>query len=182
MADLAYSNQPPAVTLAGPNWGAIWSGMFAFIGIWAVFGLLGEAIFASAATPNTGHAGLDWGMGIWTIVLTIIAMYVGGRVTSGLSGATSRRAAMLQGQTMFGLAVVAATIILVLGGASLNGGAAASAPANSPWALTMLSGLGWIGFFSLFFGWLACLGGATHAVNPVARVVSRDKVRDIRAA
>ncbi len=59
------------------DWSAIWGGVFSFIAIWSVFGLLGTAIFASAANLNAirplDEMGL--GIGIWVIVLTIIAMY-----------------------------------------------------------------------------------------------------------
>jgi hypothetical protein len=186
MADIAYRNEPPAATLAGPNWGAIWAGLFAFVGIWAVFGTLGEAIFASAAnanSPNPIGNGIGWGMGIWSVVLTAIAMYVGGRVTSGLSRSETRRAAVLQGQTMFGLAVVAATIIVVLGGSAMSGGTGVNTSTTSTYGLTMLSGLGWAGFVSLFVGWIAALAGAASAAKaPSIGNQTLDNVRDIRAA
>jgi Trk-type K+ transport system membrane component len=170
----------------GPNWGAIWAGLFTFVGIWAVFGMLGEAIFASAAnanSPNPVGNGIGWGMGIWAIVLTAIAMYVGGRVTSGLSRSETRHSALLQGQTMFGLAVVAATIIIVLGGSAISGGNGANTSATSAYGLSLLSGLGWVGFISLFVGWLAALGGAATGVPTSAtRNTIPENVRDIRAA
>lgn len=48
----AYRNDLPARLTSGTAWGAIWAGMFSFIAIWSVFGILGEAIFASSANPN----------------------------------------------------------------------------------------------------------------------------------
>jgi hypothetical protein len=117
------------------------------------------------------------------VVLTAIAMYVGGRVTSGLSRSETRRAAVLQGQTMFGLAVVAATIIIVLGGSAMSGGTGVNTTATSAYGLAVLSGLGWAGFVSLLVGWLAALGGAASGVS--ATTLSSQvptNVRDIRAA
>jgi hypothetical protein len=186
MADMAFRPTPPATTLAGPNWGAIWAGMFSFVAIWAVFGLLGEAIFASAANANSAQpvgGGIDWGFAIWSIILTIIAMYVGGRVTGALSGVATHRAAVLQGQVMFGLSVIGAMIIIVLAGTALSGGTGVNANTTSAWSLSIFSGLGWTGFLSLLFGWLAAMGGAAHGL-PTARatVRDRDNVRDIRAA
>lgn len=181
MADLAYRSELNR-TISGPNWGAIWAGMFAFLAIWSVFGLLGEAIFASAATPN-GNAvgnGIGWGMSIWAVILTGIAMYVAGRVTSHFSGAQTRSDAMLAGQTMFGLSAAAVAILVVFTGAALSGGAGASA--SEPYAVHTLTTLGWAGFAALFLGWLCAIGGATHGVRSVTIERNVDNVRDIRAA
>lgn len=152
------------------DWGAIWAGMFSFIAIWSVFGSLGLAIFASTATPTANHpvTGMAWGMGIWAIVLTIIAMYVGGRVTGHLAGLTRRQDGMLHGQIMFGLSCVAALILAVLAGNSLTGGTGAAATAQS---YAVVSGMGWAGFIALLLGWFAALGGATTGVRKQAEVV-----------
>ena len=76
MAAAAFENQNAAMVRSRVDWGAIWAGVFAFIRIWSVFGLLGAAIFASAANPQAAQpvTGMGWGMGIWAIVLTIIAI------------------------------------------------------------------------------------------------------------
>src|SRR5689334_10503495 len=109
MADLAYRNEPVLSTQARTDWGAIWAGVFTFVAIWSVFGMLGEAIFASAANPNAAQpvTGMNVGMGIWAIILTIIAMYIGGKVTGRLANVAEKGSAMMYGMTMFGLAVVA---------------------------------------------------------------------------
>lgn len=151
------------------DWGAIWAGMFSFIAIWSVFGSLGLAIFASAATPSANHpvTGMGWGMGIWAIVLTIIAMYVGGRVTGHLAGLTRRQDGMLHGQIMFGLSCVAALILAVIAGNSLTGGTGAGATVQS---YAVVSGMGWAGFVALLMGWFAALGGATSGVRKQVEV------------
>lgn len=81
MVDLRYGST--VVNGRRTDWGAIWAGVFTFIAIWSVFGLLGMAIFASAANPNAQNpvTGMSAGMGIWAVVLTFIAMYVGGLET-----------------------------------------------------------------------------------------------------
>ena len=152
------------------DWGAIWAGMFSFIAIWSVFGSLGLAIFASTATPSANHpvTGMAWGMGIWAIVLTIIAMYVGGRVTGELAGLTRRQDGILHGQIMFGLSCVAALILAVLAGNSLTGGTGAGVTAQS---YAVVSGMGWAGFIALLLGWFAALGGAASGVRHRARVL-----------
>jgi hypothetical protein len=187
MADIGYRNDIALIKHRKPNWSAIWAGTFSFIAIWSIFGLLGEAIFASAANPRSGNAvgaGIGWGIGIWSIILTMIAMYVAGRVTMHFSPAATRGDAMLSAQTMFGLSIVSAMVMTVLGGAALAGGTAANT--SSSHLATMLAGLGWAGFFSLLLGWLCAMWGAISEVQPsvAAHTTERtsEKVHDIRAA
>ena len=153
------------------DWGAIWAGMFSFIAIWSVFGSLGLAIFAGTTTSAVNHpvTGMAWGLGIWAIVLTIIAMYVGGRVTGHLAGISRRSDGMLHGQVMFGLSCVAALILAVLAGNSLTGGPAAPGTAQT---YAVVSGMGWAGFIALLLrSRYAALGGAASGVRRQAEVV-----------
>ena len=156
--EVSYGNEP--VNVARPNWGAIWAGMFSFIAIWAVFGALGMGVFASAANPHSATSSMDVGMGVWSVILTIVAMFVAGRTTGQLVGATNSR--MLHSTVMFGLTVTASLLIAVIGG---NAFASAEVTANghSAYLLGAFSGLGWTLFVSLFLGWLAAIGGAATA-------------------
>jgi hypothetical protein len=176
MADLAYENNI-GIVRSRTDWGAIWAGVFTFVAIWSVFGLLGMAIFASAANPNAQNpvTGMSVGMGIWAIVLTIIAMYVAGRETGRLAAVTSRHDGLIHGMIMFGLSVVATLIIIVLGGATLSGGTGVAGTAHSPYILTVFADLGWVGFIALFLGWLAAMGGASQGAgtSTPTRTVSR---------
>jgi Trk-type K+ transport system membrane component len=61
---------------------------------------------------------------------------------------------------MFGLAVVASMVLRVRGGSSLAGGTGVNGAEPTSHLLSVVSGLGWIGFISLFLGWLAAMGGA----------------------
>lgn len=182
MASTTYGNQGLTAVRTGTNWGAIWAGMFTFAAIWSVFGLLGEAIFASAASANAAHpvTGMSVGMGIWAVILTIIAMYVGGRITGDLAAPINRAEGAIYGVTMFGLSIIAAIVIVVMGGTALSGNTGVAGGAHNPYMLTVFSDVGWIGFFALFLGWLAAMGGAVHAVK--AQVRTTTNVRDIRPA
>jgi len=164
MADVGYQNTNSYPERLRVNWGAIWAGTFVFAAIWSVFGVLGEAIFATAANPNAVHpvTGMSVGMGVWAVILTIIAMYVAGRVTGHLAGVTTRHDGLVHGLTMFGLAVVATIIITILGGTSLSG-AGVNGTAHSQYILGVFAGAGWIGFVALFLGWLAAMGGASQS-------------------
>lgn len=168
MAASTYGNQNVPVNsqyvpvTRGPvDWGAIWAGVFTFVAIWSVFGMLGAAIFASAANPNVTRpvTGMGVGESIWAIVLTVIAMYVAGRETGHLAAVTSRREGITHGMAMFGLSVIAALVVIAIGGNSISGPAVPST--HSAYSLGIISGLGWAGFVSLFLGWLAALSGAS---------------------
>lgn len=180
MAASTYSNQNVPLARAPLDWGAIWAGMFTFVAIWSVFGLLGAAIFASAANPNAARpvTGMSVGMSIWAIVLTIIAMYVAGRETGHLAAITNRREGVTYGMAMFGLSVVATLVVIAVAGASTSAPAAPSV--HSTYTLSMISGLGWAGFIALFLGWLAALGGASSGIR--RKVENESTVQPIRKA
>lgn len=164
------------------NWGAIWAGVFSFAAIWLVFGVLGEAIFASSANPNAANqvTGMNVGEGIWVIVLTIIAMYVAGWVTGHLADYADRNVRIFHGMAMFGLSVVATMVIVILSGTALSGGTGLAAGAHSSYMFTVFADVGWIGFAALFLGWLSALGGAAHGA--VRQASPGSNVRDIRPA
>ena len=56
------------------------------------------------------------GMAVWTIILTILAMYVAGNETSRLAGFAPRHDGLSHGMMMFGLAVVGGVALAVLAG------------------------------------------------------------------
>jgi hypothetical protein len=187
MADTGYQTVTirPGSTL---SWSAIWAGVFSFVAIWSVFGILGMAIFASAANPNASQpvTGMNIGMAIWAIVLTIIAMYVAGRITGSLATVTTRREGVNHGLIMFGLSVVSVIVLSTLGGAALSGGAGVSGTAHSTYVLDIFAGFGWAGFLSLFLGWLAAMGGASSGSHskelPVRSPAEPENVQRIRPA
>lgn len=182
MADLAFRNESLTYARGRTDWGAIWAGTFTFVAIWSVFGLLGMAIFASNAQPNAQApvTGQSIGIAIWCIILTLIAMYVAGRETGRLAAVTSRHDGLIHGMIMFGLSVVSAVVIAVLGGAVLSGGAGIQGNAHSPYILGMFADLGWAGFVALLLGWLAAMGGAAQGAS--RRIEPVSNVRDIRPA
>jgi hypothetical protein len=180
MASSNFGNQPLAVRRSGVDWGAIWVGVFTFIGIWSVFGLLGAAIFASSANPMAAHpiTGMGIGMSIWAIMLTIIAMYVAGLETGRMAAVLDRHDGWIHGMAMFGLSLVAALMIPVLGGSTMS--TPGNASAHNPYFLDVISGLGWAGFLSVFLGWLAAIGGASSGARK--KTIAEKNVQPIRTA
>jgi hypothetical protein len=175
MTELTMQEERFPSAMWRPHWGAIWAGVFTFFAIWSVFGLLGLAIFSSAANPNRGAVtgGVGVGMAIWSIVLTIIAMYVAGRVTGEIAGLDRSSNGVVHGMIMFGLSVASVLVLAVLGNSSLAG------TASTPYVLHLNAGLGWAGFLSLLLGWLAAMGGASTATKKTG---TERKVEQIRRA
>jgi hypothetical protein len=166
MADLNYQGENVRV-VAHPNWGAIWAGMFTFVAIWSVFGMLGLGIFSGSANPNAAEPIAGMGMAIWGVILTIIAMFVAGRITGQLAGITNSRDGAVHGMVMFGLSIAAALVLVVIGGNAF-GSTQVDGSTHSAYVLTIFSDLGWALFAALFLGWLAAMGGASSAHKEIA--------------
>lgn len=180
MADMGFrtpniASPAPAILAAHPEtpWGSIWAGVFTVAAIWSVFGLLGAAIFDVSAHGSVS----PWGMGIWSIVLTMIAMYVGGRVTSRLANLQERGDRITCGMAMFGLSTVSAAILVILAGAASG---SSSAMVSGPYLASVITTVGWFGFIALFLGWLCAIAGATTAGRTFVRETAT--VHDIRNA
>lgn len=153
MSDAAFRTNSPVWSTAGlrTNWGAIWGGVFTFAAVWMVFEALAVAIFTDRASA---------GMQIWTVILTIIAMYVAGLETGRLAGLTNRHDGLVHGIIMFGLALVSTVVLMTLATGVVVG---ATAP-RVGYVFAFGPGTEWAGFFALFLGWLAAMGGASTGV------------------
>jgi hypothetical protein len=149
-----------------------------------VFGSLGFAIFVGRAATNTGTSTSSLGLGpnIWIITLTIIAMYAAGHEMSRLAVLYSRHEGLIHGMAMFGVCAVLVLSIVMVSGIAMNNGAQASTPNPNtvPNILSLVAGLGWIGFVVLCLGWLAALLGATFGVVPPH--ASQPEARDMKTA
>lgn len=178
MAQLTYTES--AIRPALADWKAIWAGVFTFVAIWSVFGFLGIAIFAGTANPNATEPvlGMSVGMGIWAIILTIIAMYVAGRETGRLAAVSNRHDGLIHGMIMFGLSVVAAMVLTALA-AGIFGGANTAGGTHSPYVLSVTADTSWILFVSLFLGWLAAMGGASTGAGNRKRL-EQQPVQEIK--
>jgi len=185
------------------DWGSIWGGVFCFIAIWTVFGALGLAIFATVTQPAASKFDMGLGIGIYAIVLTVVAMFIAGSATGRLAGVSTRLDGFYHGLVLYGLVLVCAFVLASLGGGlsaaatnAATGGAAAENAANAaqnavnnaagtlgsyptPYIMNLLTTLGWGGFISLFLAFVAAVAGAASAVAP--RVVEGE-IREIRPA
>jgi hypothetical protein len=166
MADFTYK-AGPTLALPRTDWRAIWAGTFIFYAIWAVFGALGLAIFASNSNPNAAAPvlGQSVGMAIWAIILTIIAMYVAGRETARLARLTTKFDGLVHGLIMFGLSVVGLLLLAAIGGVTITQGNLAPASTHNPTAITVVANIGWGSFVALLLGWLAAMWGASTGAS-----------------
>lgn len=103
------------------------------------------------------------GMGIWVMVLTMIAMHVAGLETGRLAAVGNRHDGLIQGMVMFGLSAVAVMVLTAVAGGVFATGRAGGT--HNPYALTLTADVGWILFVSLFLGWLAAMAGASTGAS-----------------
>jgi hypothetical protein len=153
------------------SWPAIFAGTFIALGIEATFGLLGVAVLH----PSLFLGRLGPAAGIWLVVLSVIALYVGAQAARRLSGTTDRIAGAYHGLATFGLSVFAALLV-----ALLLAGSAATA------VLTGLSnmvsaGSGWWLFLTLGLSGLAAITGGLSG-EPVKAPVTVERPSDLRSA
>lgn len=163
------STYPRTFLRRSTDWGAIWGGVFVFAAIWTVFESLAFAIFGRASNLANVQSNMGAGMAIWTIVLTIIAMYVAGRETGRLASVVSRHDGLIHGMMMFGLSVVGAIVLVALTSAVAAVGSTTTISAHTGYFMSV--GAAWTAFVSLLLGWLAAMGGAsTQAKHDIEKI------------
>jgi hypothetical protein len=153
------------------SWPAIFAGTFIALGIEATFGLLGLAILH----PSLLLGRLGPAAGIWLVVLSVFALYFGGRAARRLSGASSRAIGMYHGLATFGLSIFAALLI-----ASMLAGSVVTT-VQSGLASMLAAGSGWWLFLTLGLSGLAAITGGLSG-EPVKAQVTVERPSDLRSA
>ncbi len=178
MAEISSQMEDLTIVTRRPNWGAIWAGVFTFFAIWFVFGALALGIFAHSANATAAApvATMNIGLAIWGVVLMIIAMFVAGRVTGGMSGTLNSREGMTHGMIMFGLSMAAGLVLFIAGGGAFVGTRVVGTTHIGN-VLGILSYSGWALFVALFLGWLAAMAGASSARKILSRTVVEHEIR-----
>lgn len=150
------------------SWPAIFAGTFVFLAIEVTFGVLGTAIFASAANPASAHpvTGMSAGIGLWLVILTIIAMYCGGRAAVALSEIRDRHVGMYHGLTTFGISVFTSIVVAALTLGSTTVAPASTAGAVGPATVAgVVSTAGYWLFVALLLGMIAAGMGGSQAAS-----------------
>lgn len=71
---------------------------------------------------------MSTGISVWSVILTIIALFFAGRITSHLAGIGNARDGVTHGMVMFGLSMASALVIIALAGTTLGAGAGIPGP------------------------------------------------------
>jgi hypothetical protein len=151
----------------GLSWSAVFGGTFVFLAIEVSFGILGMAVFASATAPAAGNAvtgGISAGIGIWAVVLSVIALYFGGRSAAALSRTTNSHIGMYHGFVTFGMAIFSSILItsMILSG-TVSGNANPGSLGAARVADVLAVGGYWL-FVALILGLIAATAGGRQGV------------------
>jgi hypothetical protein len=174
MADLSVNGEGYSVSSRSTDWSAIWAGLFTFVGIWSVFEMLGLAIFPAV------NAGGKVGLGIWSVVLTAIAMLIAGRQTGASARLAGRNDGARHGMIMFGLSLTVAIVLMMTGSVLLADFPAVNTSARSSDLVSVFTSSDWVPFATLFFGWVGAIIGAS--VGGPTKREERSNVTQIRPA
>lgn len=96
------------------SWGPLFAGMFVALGAGVLLFVVGLAFGLSAIDPanpaSARSAGI--GTGIWTLIVPIIALFIGGLVASRAAGPVDRGTGVLHGVVLWGLTTILGVVIL----------------------------------------------------------------------
>lgn len=117
------------------SWGAVLAGAAISLGIWMLLHVLGLGAGLTAIDPDDAGSLRGAGMttGIWSLIVPIISMFVGGFAAAKVAGPITRLGGAIHGAVLWSLGTMASTLLLVslvsslVGGVSRLGGQAMSA-------------------------------------------------------
>lgn len=96
-------------TTAKLSWGGLIGGLFVAVGVWLLLTVLGLAVNLSAIDPNDPSAslrGVGVATGIWSVVVWIVALFVGGAVAGYSAGILERPRGAIHGFVLWSLATI----------------------------------------------------------------------------
>ena len=170
------------------SWTGIFAGTFLFLAIEATFGILGVAIFTSATNPNAANPvgpGISSGVGIWMVVLSIIALYFAGKLAGRLTGANTRNMGMYAGLVTFGMCIFTAALISALTLGSTVSGTNGIEAVNPVRLADILTTGGYWLFIALVLAMLSAAMGGIHGAQRgllVTSTTTRTAPEERRAA
>src|ERR671933_952530 len=113
------------------RWGPILSGLVVAIATQLILRGLGAAIGASflsgSGAPRSNAPGVGTGVGIWSIISLLIALFVGSWVTARASGPMNRNTALLNGAILWATTLALSSWLLASGVTGAFGIAASNA-------------------------------------------------------
>lgn len=126
---MAHVTQTPAATPAFKrfSWGAILAGVAVAVVVHLLLSILGLAIGVSTIDPleeTSPLAGIGTGTAIYTLVVSIIALFAGGFTAGSLSPAQDRRDRTLHGLTTWAVVTIVTFALLTTAVGRIIGGTA----------------------------------------------------------
>jgi hypothetical protein len=108
------------------SWAAVFAGSTLALGIWLMLYLLGLGVGLTVIDPDNAGSLRGAGMttGIWSLIVPLVAMFVGGLAAAKVGGAMTRTSAAIQGGVVWSLATLGSMFALVSIVGSMIGGAA----------------------------------------------------------
>jgi hypothetical protein len=170
------------------SWGAILAGAMVSLGIYFLLATLGAA-GGMSISDRVEPRNLQTGAIVWAFATTIVALFVGGLVTSLFTAGENKTEAMLYGAIMWAVLVV---VLLHLGSVGIRTGFnAMHASAETVYAAP-LPGTGdaakdaenrrvelesatrasWYAFFGMWISMFAAVGGSLVGAGPTFRLVT----------
>lgn len=105
------------------SWGAIVAGMLVATALHIVLAVAGLAVGMEIWEPGDRVDTLGAGLGIWTVLSGIIALFIGGLTTGRLAGILTREDGFLHGAVLWSLSTIFAAWLLASGVGTILGGA-----------------------------------------------------------
>src|SRR5437763_209439 len=87
------------------SWGAIIGGTVVTLAVWVLLYALGMAAGLTAIDPNNAGSlrGAGIGTGVWSVIVPLIALFIGGIVTAHSAGIIGRGQGAVHGFVLWGL-------------------------------------------------------------------------------
>jgi hypothetical protein len=107
------------------HWGPIIGGSFVALGVWILLYAFGLAVGLTAIDASDPDSARTAGMitGIWSVIVPLIALFIGGLVAARTAGAIDRIGGVIHGAVLWALTLVAGALVVSLVLSSLIGGA-----------------------------------------------------------
>jgi len=169
-----YTDYPAVPVSQVFSWSGIFAGTFLFLAIEATFGVLGMAIFASAAAPHSANSigtGVSVGAGIWMVVLSIVAAYFAAKLASTYSGATTRNSGLYAGLVTFGMCIFTTFVLtaFAFGTVGARAGATHESSVGDYWL-----------FVALILSMIAAAAGGVHGSMTGGLKAAPDRIPDAK--
>lgn len=131
------------------SWGAVLAGATISLGLWLLLHVLGLGAGLTALNPDDlgSLRGVGMTTGIWSLIVPLIAMFLGGFAAAKVAGPITRLGGAIHGAVLWSIATLASTVLLMslvsslVGGVARISGEAVSAAGDAPSSLLGPTGI-----------------------------------------